>query len=65
MVAPLFFTFGYVKSRLGIALVRATNLCLRGMHMKNYSLNNRRYLWDEMKKVSIVFTTKLLIRSSL
>ena len=44
---PYSSTFGYVKSRMGIAVVRATNLCLRGTRMKNHSLDNRRYLWDE------------------
>jgi len=39
--------FGYVKSRMSIAVARGTNLCLRGTRMKNHSLDNRRYLWDE------------------
>jgi len=43
---PCSSTFGYVKSRMGIGVVHATNLCLRGTHMKNISLDIRRYLWD-------------------
>jgi len=44
---PYSSTFGYVKSRMSIAVARATNLCLRGTRMKNHPLDNRRYLWDE------------------
>ena len=40
-------TFGYVKSRMSIAVAFTTNLCLHGTPMKNHSLDNRRYLWDE------------------
>jgi len=32
---------------MSIAVARATNLCLRGTRMKNHSLDNRLYLWDE------------------
>jgi len=44
---PCSSTFGYVKSRMSIAVARATNLCLRSTRMKNHSLDNRRCLWDE------------------
>jgi len=44
---PCSCTFGCVKSCMSIAVVRTTNLCLRGARMENHSLNNRRYLWDE------------------
>jgi len=44
---PYSVTFGYVKSRLGLAVVRATNLCLRGTRLKTHTLDDRRYLWDE------------------
>jgi len=44
---PYSSTFGYVKSCMSIAVAQATNLCLRGTRMKNHSLDNRRYLWDE------------------
>jgi len=41
---PCASTFGYVKSRMSIAVAHATNLCLCGTRMKNHSLDNRRYL---------------------
>ena len=44
---PCSVTFGYVKSRMGIAVVRATSLCLRGTRLKTHTLDDRRYLWDE------------------
>jgi len=44
---PYSSTFGYVKSRMSIAVAHTTNLCLRGTRIKNHSLDNRRYLWDE------------------
>jgi len=44
---PNSVTLHYVKSRMSIAVVRATNLCLRGTHLKNHTLDDRRYLWDE------------------
>jgi len=40
-------TFGYVKTRFGIAVVRATNLCLRGARLKTHTFDDRRCLWDE------------------
>ena len=47
MAGPCSSTFGYVKSRMSIAVVCATNLCLHGARMKKHSLNIRRHLWDE------------------
>ena len=44
---PYSVTFAYVKSRFGIAVVRATNLCLRGARLKTHTFDDRRYLWDE------------------
>ena len=44
---PTSVTLHYVKSRMSVAVVRATNLCLRGTRMKNHTLDDRRYLWDE------------------
>jgi len=44
---PCSHTFGCVKSRMSIAVAHTTNLCLHGTRMKNHSLDNRRYLWDE------------------
>jgi len=32
---------------MSIAVVRATNLCLRGTRMKDHTLDDRRHLWDE------------------
>jgi len=44
---PYSVTFGYVKTSFGIAVVRATNLCLRGARLKTHTFDDRRYLWDE------------------
>ena len=44
---PYSVTFGSVKTRFGIAVVRATNLCLRGARLKTHTFDDRRYLWDE------------------
>ena len=44
---PYSVTFGYVKARFGIAVARATNLCLRGARLKTHTFDDRRHLWDE------------------
>jgi len=53
---PTSVTLHYVKSRMSVAVVRATNLCLRGTHMKNHTLDDAIF---GMKRVSTVFTISI------
>jgi hypothetical protein len=44
---PYSAIFGYVKSRIGISVIRGTQLCLRGSRVHVTAMSNRRYLWDD------------------
>jgi hypothetical protein len=44
---PYSAIFGYVKSRIGISVIRGAQLCLRGSRVHVTAMSNRRYLWDD------------------
>jgi hypothetical protein len=44
---PYSAIFGYVKSRIGISVIRGAHLCLRGSRVHVTAMSNRRYLWDD------------------
>ena len=48
---PYSAIFGYVKSRIGLSVIRGAHLCLRGSRVKASSMSTQRYLWDDAEGV--------------
>jgi hypothetical protein len=44
---PLSHVTSYVRTRLSIAIVRATHLCMRGSRIPAHSMSTRRPLWED------------------
>ena len=44
---PYSVVCGFVKTRLSIAIARATHLCLRGSRIPTGQISNRRPLWED------------------
>jgi hypothetical protein len=45
---------GYVRSRLSIAIVRATHLCIRGSRVPMHRISNRRPQWEDGSGLSLL-----------
>jgi hypothetical protein len=44
---PYSVVCGFIKSRLSIAIARATHLCLRGSRIPTGQISNKRPLWED------------------
>jgi hypothetical protein len=44
---------GYVNTRMSIAIVRATHICLRGSRIPTSTISNRRPQWEDTAGLSL------------
>jgi hypothetical protein len=44
---------GYINTRMSIAIVRATHICLRGSRIPSSKMSNRFPLWEDKAGLSL------------